>query len=169
MARSFDLDPVESVAVGTIGPAGRRQFFIRASGAGESVVLNCEKAHVQALVARIPQMLEEQGAREPATGPPSPAVTPGEAEWTIGELGLGGPDKRGLFVIVAREMPTQEDQPVETLATARFWARPEQLLELSRLAAAVVAAGRPACPHCGLPMDPAGHPCPAANGSRPVV
>ena len=24
------------------------------------------------------------------------------------------------------------------------------------------------CNRCGLPIDPAGHPCPAANGSRPI-
>jgi uncharacterized repeat protein (TIGR03847 family) len=30
----------------------------------------------------------------------------------------------------------------------------------------VVAAGRPPCPLCGLPLDPAGHICPRQNGYR---
>ena len=30
----------------------------------------------------------------------------------------------------------------------------------------VVAAGRPACPLCSLPLDPAGHVCPRQNGYR---
>jgi len=30
----------------------------------------------------------------------------------------------------------------------------------------VVAAGRPPCPLCGLPLDPDGHVCPRQNGYR---
>ena len=30
----------------------------------------------------------------------------------------------------------------------------------------IVSAGRPACPFCGLPIDPLGHLCPRANGYR---
>ena len=33
-------------------------------------------------------------------------------------------------------------------------------------AVAVVAAGRPPCPFCHLPLDPSGHICPRANGYR---
>jgi uncharacterized repeat protein (TIGR03847 family) len=30
----------------------------------------------------------------------------------------------------------------------------------------VVAAGRPPCPLCALPLDPEGHVCPRQNGHR---
>ena len=33
-------------------------------------------------------------------------------------------------------------------------------------AQALVSAGRPPCPFCLQPMDPAGHICPRANGYR---
>ena len=33
-------------------------------------------------------------------------------------------------------------------------------------AESVVAAGRPPCPFCTLPLDPDGHICPRANGYR---
>ena len=33
-------------------------------------------------------------------------------------------------------------------------------------AQAVVSAGRPPCPFCAQPLDPAGHVCPRANGYR---
>ena len=39
--------------------------------------------------------------------------------------------------------------------------------ELRRQIADVVAAGRPPCPLCGAPMDPAGHVCPRSNGHHP--
>jgi uncharacterized repeat protein (TIGR03847 family) len=38
--------------------------------------------------------------------------------------------------------------------------------EFARRAASVVSAGRPPCPFCGLPLDPAGHVCPRQNGYR---
>lgn len=38
----------------------------------------------------------------------------------------------------------------------------------ARRCASVVAAGRPPCPFCGRPLDPAGHLCPRANGYRPA-
>src|SRR6266567_1103043 len=43
VARSIDLDPIDGIGVGTIGPPGRRQFFLRASSHGETIVLFCEK------------------------------------------------------------------------------------------------------------------------------
>ena len=169
MAKSFDLDPLEGIAVGTVGPPGRRQFFLRAAGAGESIVLNCEKFHVQGLITRILQLLEAQGVDPTLPGDPSPAAEPGQVEWVIGELGLGYHESRGKFVIVAREASEEEGVDQAELATARLWASPEQLKEFARQAAAVVASGRPQCPYCGLPVDPSGHPCPASNGSRPVL
>ena len=36
----------------------------------------------------------------------------------------------------------------------------------AKRALAVVAAGRPPCPFCTEPLDPAGHVCPRANGYR---
>jgi uncharacterized repeat protein (TIGR03847 family) len=35
-----------------------------------------------------------------------------------------------------------------------------------RRAQALLAAGRPLCPLCALPLDPEGHVCPRQNGHR---
>ena len=169
MAKSFDLDPLEGIGIGTVGPPGQRQFFLRAAGKGESIVLNCEKFHVQGLITRILQLLEAQGVEPTVSGDPPPPPEPGQADWVIGELGLGYHESRRMFVIVAREASAEEDVDQAQLATARFWASAEQVREFARQAAAVVASGRPQCPYCGLPLDPSGHPCPASNGSRPVL
>lgn len=175
MARSIDLDPIDGIGVGTVGPPGRRQFFLRASRGGETVVLYCEKFHVQGLVVRIRQLLEAQGLESPPEATvQAPPAEPGEPEWTVGQLGLGYHESKRLFVIVAREASEteteqQEDEDVSGLATARFWATPEQVMAFTRQAERVLSSGRPTCPHCGLPIDPAGHPCPAGNGSRPIL
>ena len=172
MARSIDLDPIDGIGVGTIGPPGQRQFFLRASAPTETVVLFCEKFHVQGLVTRMRQLLEAQGLGAPPEAIQTPPAEPGQPDWTIGELGLGYHESKRLFVIVAREAAAGEEPGEEeqsSLATARFWATPEQVMAFTRQAERVLSSGRPTCPHCGLPIDPNGHPCPAGNGSRPIL
>jgi uncharacterized repeat protein (TIGR03847 family) len=163
-SRSFEMEPIEAIAVGALGEPGQRQFFLQARGGGQTVTLGCEKFHIQGLVTRIQQLLEAQGlAPEPEPQTSSGAVEPQATEWTIAELGLGYHENRRLFVIVAREQGEGEE-----LATARLWASPEQVRAFAKQALEVLASGRPTCQHCGLPIDPGGHPCPAQNGSRPI-
>jgi len=164
---SFELESVDSLAAAATGQPGSRQFFLLALGGGTSLTLACEKFHVQGLVARARQLLEAQEMEEPplfqARARPLPPV--GEAAWSIAELGLGYHEAKGKFVIVARELPDEEGADP---ATARLWVTPRQVREFAAQAEDVIAGGRPACNYCGLPIDPSGHPCPAANGSRPI-
>ncbi|MEP7106069.1 MAG: DUF3090 family protein [Chloroflexota bacterium] len=168
MNRSFELDPVEQLVVAAVGEPGARRFFLLARNAADRATLACEKFHIQGLVARIQQLLETQGlgsAFDPTPGTAAPAV--GAEDWTIGELGLGYHESRKLFVIVAREQVGGGEETDE-VATARFWAGPDRIRAFSRQAEQVLSSGRTVCTYCGLPMDPAGHPCPASNGSRPI-
>ncbi|HET9129125.1 MAG TPA: DUF3090 family protein, partial [Propionibacteriaceae bacterium] len=43
---------------------------------------------------------------------------------------------------------------------------PEQARDFVARARSLVAAGRPACPFCGQPINPEGHICPRSNGYR---
>ena len=61
-----------------------------------------------------------------------------------------------------------EDAPAEEAPSVRFWLSHQQVVAFSKQAETVLTAGRPLCPRCGLPMDPAGHPCPVLNGARPI-
>ena len=165
MADSFELEPVDALAVATVGEPGRRQFFIQARGGGRTVTLACEKFHIEGLVARIRQLLQAQGLEPagPARTPPEAAgaVEPLEPLWSVAEVGLGYHEARRQFVIVAREAADEG-------ATVRFWAGAEQVTRFARQAEEVLAGGRPLCARCGLPIDPEGHPCPASNGARPI-
>jgi uncharacterized repeat protein (TIGR03847 family) len=79
-----------------------------------------------------------------------------------------------MFVLVASEGAAGEEAEAEAAAPAddapsvRFWLSHEQVIAFSQQAQAVLSAGRPLCPRCGLPMDPSGHPCPVMNGARPI-
>ncbi|MGH7918571.1 MAG: DUF3090 family protein, partial [Candidatus Dormibacteraceae bacterium] len=112
------------------------------------------------------QLLLEQGIELdlPDPRPPRPAQA-SAVDWRIGELGLGWHDRKERFVVVIREVQEEEGAPQ---TAARFWLTRPQVVRFLSQAESVLSQGRPVCPNCGLPMDPGGHPCPAANGSRPV-
>lgn len=165
--RSFELESVDRIAAAAVGEPGKRQFFLIARQGSEEVTLACEKFHLQGLLTRAKEILDAQEIPSEAEAKPAatagiPAV--GEPDWSIGELGLGYHEAKRKFVIVAREVEAEGEEP----ATARVWISPEQARAFAEQAGEVLAGGRPICPHCGLPMDPGGHPCPAANGSRPI-
>ena len=167
----YELDPVDLIAVTAVGSPGQRRFFLLATGSGRTLTLGCEKAQIQALVVRLHQMLEAQQIESPKQASAGTAPEPGEPEWQIGEMGLGYHEARHMFVLVASEAAVGEstdDTAASDAPSVRFWLSPQQVAMFSRQAESVLSAGRPLCPRCGLPMDPAGHPCPVMNGARPI-
>ncbi len=168
----YELDPVEAINVAAVGEPGQRKFFLLASGQGRTLTLACEKSQLQALITRLGQMMESQGIEAEGHATPT-GLQPGEPEWQIGEMGLGYHEGRRMFVLVASESqaaeegapPAAEDDDAPSI---RFWLSHRQAADFSAQAQQVIAAGRPLCPRCGLPMDPAGHPCPVMNGARPI-
>ncbi|HYM96790.1 MAG TPA: DUF3090 family protein [Candidatus Sulfotelmatobacter sp.] len=166
----FELDPVERIAVAAVGEPGHRQFFLMAKGSGRTLTLSCEKSQIQALMLRLHQMMETQGIERPEHAAAASALEPGEPEWQIGELGLGYHEARQMFVLVASEagVNAEEGASEQEGPSVRFWLSHQQVIAFSSQAESVLTAGRPLCPRCGLPMDPAGHPCPVMNGARPI-
>jgi uncharacterized repeat protein (TIGR03847 family) len=171
----YELDPVEAITLAAVGEPGHRQFFLMASGQGRTLTLSCEKAQIQALIVRLHQMMEAQGIEVEGQAASSRRLQPGEPEWQVAEMGLGYHAERQMFVLVASEAAGTEESSStsssssgEDAPSVRFWLNHRQIADFSKQAEEVLSAGRPLCPRCGLPMDPAGHPCPANNGARPI-
>ncbi len=164
----FELDPVDQIAIAAVGQPGQRQFFLLASGSGRTLTLTCEKSQIQALLVRLQQMMAAQGIEAAEASVKDPNLQPGEPEWQVGEMGLGYHEDRRMFVLVASEAATGEEEAPSESPSVRFWLSHQQVLAFSKQAENVLSAGRPLCPRCGLPMDPAGHPCPVSNGARPI-
>lgn len=164
----FEVDPVDDIAVAAIGQPGQRRFFLLAKGRGRTLTLTCEKAQIQALIVRLHQMLEAQGIEVSDRTPRDAALAPGEPEWQVGEMGLGYHEARQMFVLVASRSGESEESPTEDAASVRFWLSHQQVAAFSKQVETVLTAGRALCPRCGLPIDPAGHPCPVLNGARPI-
>ena len=91
-------------------------------------------------------------------------------------IGLGFDPERELVLIELRERSSDDDDaPEETIAAdagdddegegyvARIYATRAQVRAMAARGAEAVAGGRPLCPLCDMPMDPAGHACPRWN------
>jgi uncharacterized repeat protein (TIGR03847 family) len=62
--------------------------------------------------------------------------------------------------------PLAEDVPADGPGILRVRITPGVARAFAQRAAMIVAAGRPPCPLCGLPLDTDGHICPRQNGHR---
>ncbi len=180
-------DPPERFVAGTVGPPGQRTFFLQARSGARVTSVALEKQQVSVLAERIDELLDElirNGEGEgtiPAVSPVAlddngPLEQPIVEEFRAGTMTLAwdATDER----IVVEVFPYAEESVVEpgTPEEEIDDPEPEELLVVrlpaglarafSKRAQAVVSAGRPPCPFCGGPVDPAGHLCPRANGFR---
>ena len=181
------FDPPERFVAGTVGPPGQRTFFLQARTGTRVTSVSLEKQQVLVLAERIEELLDElirNGEGEstiPAVAPVdlddgAPLEQPIVEEFRAGTMTLAwdAADER----IVVEVFPYTEESVVEpgTPEEEIDDPEPEEMLVVrvsaglarafSKRAQAVVSAGRPPCPFCGGPVDPAGHLCPRANGFR---
>jgi uncharacterized repeat protein (TIGR03847 family) len=104
-------------------------------------------------------------------------------------IGLGFDPERQMVLIELRERSSDDEEDGEALTSesegavpdlpdaavadppdeeeegyvARIYATRPQVRAMAAKGAEAVAAGRPLCPLCDMPMDPAGHRCPRWN------
>jgi uncharacterized repeat protein (TIGR03847 family) len=166
MARSYDLPEPDWFTTGTIGPPGRRVFFLQASGDGALVSLRCEKQQVGALAEYLAGILDDLPEVDDEEVPPEGELfEPVVPEWTVGSLSVAWDESADRVVLVAEELLSDddEDRGVDA-ASVRLRITRAQAAAFVERARGLVAAGRPPCPLCGGPLDPEGHVCPRSNG-----
>lgn len=163
------FDPPERFVAGTVGPPGGRTFFLQASDESRVVSVSLEKVQVSVLADRVNDMLDahaEGTATEPlGEGDTDPLATPIEDEFRVDTLSLAWDGDRDVLVIECHDQDPEEAEG-DTLQTVRVVLTPQAARAFARRCGKVIAAGRPACPFCGQPLDPDGHICPRANGYR---
>ncbi len=162
MSSSFEIPDVDHLTAGAIGPPGQRIFYLQAGQGPQVVSLRLEKSQVAALVAYLAGMLADMPPPGdiPSTG--MDLIEPVVAEWVVASLGVTYDEDADRVVIMAEELVEEGEEA----ARARITATREQVAALSVRGAEAVAAGRPPCPLCGLPLDTEGHTCPRLNGHR---
>jgi len=174
MARTeIDLDPVTFLTTDAIGQPGQRVFYLQGRDVSQKITLLIEKMQLQSLAIGVEQFFKELNERFPDLEPASGVYdeetmhidTPVEPLFRVGEIGLAYDSDRDLACLVANELVTDENLDEEA-GIVRFWSTRSQLLALCNWGTDLALRGRPLCPQCGEPMDPAGHFCPKKNGHK---
>lgn len=184
MARQvFVFDPPERFVAGTVGQPGDRTFYLQASGGGRTISVALEKAQVQVLAERLDELLDtvRRQTDNPVLGTTprsledtAPLDAPVDEEFRVGSMGLAWETDGERCVIEALAQSDGAQQlEVEPLSDAEEGPDALRVRLTGAMARAfivrafrVVAAGRPPCPLCNLPLDPEGHICPRQNGHR---
>ncbi|WP_040160854.1 DUF3090 domain-containing protein [Mobilicoccus massiliensis] len=168
----IDYDPPERFVAGTVGPPGQRQFYLQASGGGRVTSVALEKGQVLILAERVEDLLDEYGGHDDGEQLPdnAPLDMPLDEEFTVGTMRLDwNPATQRLvlhLVPLGQEVDEDTDLAAIDAPCLRVSLDVRAAREFARRSAKVVAAGRPPCPFCGSPLDPAGHVCPRANGYK---
>lgn len=162
---------------GTVGEPGDRVFYLQAVHESRVVSVLLEKQQVQILADRMGLLLEEVQRRFGTVIPDdpevdvSPLVTPIEAEFRVGTMGLGWDADAGSVVVELLAVTDTEldesvvlDDTEEGPDAVRVFLTPVQAREFATRSELVVSAGRAPCPLCGEPIGADGHICVRTNG-----
>jgi uncharacterized repeat protein (TIGR03847 family) len=193
MAEELELDEIDALAAGAVGEPGDREFFIQARTESTQLTVLVEKEQVALLAAEAVTFLDriaDDFPEEDDEAPKQDLREPTVPLFRARLIGLGFDPERERVLIELRERPSGEDEderpegpapasPFEdgpapeaspTMEedddegyVARIYATRSQVRAMAARGAAAVAAGRPPCPLCDMPMDPAGHRCPRWN------
>jgi uncharacterized repeat protein (TIGR03847 family) len=179
----YSYDPPERFVAGTVGQPGERTFYLQASGGGRTTSVALEKGQVSQLAERLDELLDEVLRRTagstgvPAAAPAAladdgPLEQPLMEDFRVGAIALAWDHEDERVIIEAQQEtdepiePLTDDVPEDGPGVLRVRISAAAARAFSKRALQVVSQGRPPCPLCGLPLDPAGHVCPRQNGHR---
>lgn len=181
--RLFRFDHPDRFAAGALGEPGNRAFYLQARQDRATVTVALEKTQVAALAQRLGELLLAVGEEDDAVDLNAPAATSGGQPgrpagleqpfvelFQVGLIAIGWDPDLGVLLVEARpvdaagEYPEVPDDDPDGPDLLRVRLSRRQARQFTIGASALVAAGRPACPFCGQPLDPAGHFCPKMNG-----
>jgi uncharacterized repeat protein (TIGR03847 family) len=179
----FRFDSPDRFVAGTVGTPGERAFYLQARDGSRVTSVLLEKEQVRELAARVDDILD-QVTRRTMGEAPVPAVAPTALadsdpldlplieEFRVGSIALAWDDEAQQILIEAHAVADDDTGP-PMFGDEEAETGPDVLVvhlsgAMARAFAArasrLVAAGRPPCPLCGNPLDPAGHICPRQNG-----
>ena len=166
MANVIELNPVDFVTIGTIGPKGQRTFHLQAGQANRLISFIIEKEQAWALSEAIKELLEEIDERDNTTTEVDFSQfdmdlrEPIEPMFRIAQMGLAYEANDNMVILIAQEFtpPSEDDDELSFLDEdnlsfldeddvepniVRMWCTREQIQALSLHAIDTVKSGRP--------------------------
>lgn len=108
--QEIELNPVEFITIGTVGPKGQRVFHLQAGSESDVVTLTIEKEQARALSDAIVELLEDLSKRFPEKTPSTARASsmdlrdPVESRFRVAQMGLGYDEERDMIILVASEL-----------------------------------------------------------------
>ena len=169
--RLFIFDEPDHFVAGTVGEPGDRAFYLQARKGGALVSVAIEKVQVAALAERLEDLLDAVDAPlEPPAARTAELQEPVVELFRVGAMALAW-DAGNDAVVIEAQTPTEDGEYAELPDDAedgpdllRVRLEPSEARRFVQRAEELLAAGRPACPFCGQPLDPQGHFCARGNG-----
>lgn len=170
--RLFEFDNPDRFVPGTIGSPGQRTFFLQARQGGALVSVSIEKVQVAVLAEHLDELLD---AVHPGLAGTDPLRTSGDDGaldeplvdlFRVGAMVLGWDPSVERVVIEATPIEDDgdsadaQDKAIEEPDLVRISIDAATARAFVRRVAALLTAGRPACPFCGQVLGPDGHFCP---------
>jgi uncharacterized repeat protein (TIGR03847 family) len=154
---------VKWASVEALGEPGQRRFRLLIASGTETTVLWMEKMQVDALGHALEQLLEQlpEGSDTEELSELEPQFDlRSDRQFRVGKLEIGYDETNDRIVLIAYDI--EEPESFGPAAVCRLTRM--QCAEISEEAERVVAAGRPRCVMCGMPMGPGSHACANQNG-----
>lgn len=146
MANSeLDLNPVEFITIGTIGPRGQRVFHLQAGYEERIVSFVIEKEQAWALSEAISEFIDDlderldEETRVEMASLDMELREPIQPLFRVSQMGLAYDEDSEMIILIAQEMTTDD----EDAGVVRMWATREQMRALALVAIDTVEAGRP--------------------------
>jgi uncharacterized repeat protein (TIGR03847 family) len=181
----IELDDVDGLGAGAVGEPGKRAFYIQARTESAQLTVLVEKEQIALLSTEAVAFLDRIADEFPEIPVDVPGAQTQLREPTVPLfrarlIGLGFDPERELVLLELREHAEPDDaepgaepevespMPVASAEdeegyVARIYATRAQVRAMAARGAEAVMGGRPPCPLCDMPMDPAGHRCPRWN------
>jgi len=150
----IELNPVDFITVGTIGPKGQRIFHLQAGKDEQLVSLIIEKEQAWALSEALRELIDDLEKRYPETSETTPLDLskmdmdlrePIEPLFRVAQMGLGYDEERNMVVLVAQELVALDEDADPDLVNpgiVRMWGNRAQMRALSTYTMEVVQQGR---------------------------
>jgi uncharacterized repeat protein (TIGR03847 family) len=176
MSEDYDFDAPDHCTVGVLGEVGHRLFLFYCRQGLVETTVKVEKQQMAVLASYLGRIVKELG--RPGHLPEDLEFYGNEEfEWVVGTIGVSYDEELDRIVVVLEEMGAGADEDDDEIEddeadgghVLRVALSREQAAAFAIHATRLVEAGRPPCPLCALPLDPAGHDCPRTNGHRPPV
>jgi len=150
----IDMNPIDFITIGTIGPKGRRIFHLQAGHDNKLVSFTIEKEQAWALSEAIREFIDDLDERDETTTDVEMASLdmdlrePIQPLFRVSQMGLAYDDDDGKIILIAQEMlinqnSEDDDDLLDDSGVVRMWCTREQMQALSIQAMDIVESGRP--------------------------